>query len=400
MKNEVNKHYTNLKSLTKSRGLIGTLFPSKYKFSPYRACQHGCKYCDGRAERYYVEGDFEKDIVIRDNIPQLLDEELSKIRELGIISIGSGVSDSYQPVEAGEKIMEGAARVLAKYNLPVNIMTKSDLALRDIDIWEKIHRKSGVTIMVSLTFVDDELRQIFEPGASSVEERLNLLREFKKRGLYAGVLAMPFIPYISDNKENMFGLLKKLEEIGVDFIIPGSMTLRPGKQKELFMEVVRDKFPRLMGKFKNLYRKNLRSGISLYSYRQELHKRIDDVFGQFSIPNHVPHHLYRNQFPLYDEVYILLSHMQELYSKRGIDISPLEESLKKYTRWLKKEKKIFNRKRSMDYRELEQKLLFLIYSEELDNLLQNDKMSQFIKDVVIERRTFDYVNLKLLEKED
>ncbi|WP_018248766.1 SPL family radical SAM protein [Orenia marismortui] len=391
----INKHYTKLKSISKNTGLVGPLFPRKYSFSPYSACQHACKYCDGRAEKYYVEGDFEKDIVVRENIAELLEEELSRTRELGIISIGSGVSDPYQPIEAEEKLMQQSAEVLAKYNLPVNIMTKSALAMRDIDIWEKINLKNGVTLMVSLTFINDNLRGIFEPGASSVEERLEMLKKFKERGIYVGVLAMPFIPYISDTKKNLMSLLKKLEEIGVDFIIPGALTLRPGKQKDIFMDIIKNKFPQLLGKFKNLYRENRQSGIPIYSYRQQVDEKIDEIFMQSSISLHLPHYLYRNQFPLYDEIYILLNHMQDLYSKRGIDISALEDSLKRYSQWLIKEKKSFNRKRNLNYTALEQKLLFLIYSGELIKLIKNKKMSKFIEEVVLERRTFDYIKLKL-----
>lgn len=55
---------------------------------------NGCVYCDGRAEKYYVEGDFDKDIVVRDNIDQILLKELSTIREKGPVSISSGVTDS------------------------------------------------------------------------------------------------------------------------------------------------------------------------------------------------------------------------------------------------------------------------------------------------------------------
>ncbi|OCL26640.1 hypothetical protein U472_11715 [Orenia metallireducens] len=68
----IRKHYKSLKAISKNTKLVHTYFPRKYNFSPYQACQHRCKYCDGRADKYYVEGDFERDIVIRDNLPQLL----------------------------------------------------------------------------------------------------------------------------------------------------------------------------------------------------------------------------------------------------------------------------------------------------------------------------------------
>ncbi len=63
------------------------------------ACGHGCAYCDGRAERYWVEGDFQRDIVARENIAELLRAELPRLRERAPIAVGSGISDAYQPVE-------------------------------------------------------------------------------------------------------------------------------------------------------------------------------------------------------------------------------------------------------------------------------------------------------------
>jgi len=129
---KIEKHYLELKSIKKNSKLVDTLFPGKYRLSPYQACQHACKYCDGRAEKYYVEGDFEKDIIIKRNLPELLEMELRKIKERGTVAINSGTSDSYQPVENEEKIMRRVAEILLKYKLPASIMTKSSLIMRDI----------------------------------------------------------------------------------------------------------------------------------------------------------------------------------------------------------------------------------------------------------------------------
>ena len=78
--------------------------------------------------------------------------ELPKLRERGTIAISSGVSDPYQPAEAKKLLMRRYAEVIADFEFPVHLMTKSALALRDIDIWSKINKKSQVTLMVSLAF--------------------------------------------------------------------------------------------------------------------------------------------------------------------------------------------------------------------------------------------------------
>jgi len=88
---KITRHLVELKSIGRNTMLVDTVFPHKYSFSPYQACQHACKYCDGRAEKYYVHGDFETDIQVRQNVPDLLETSARKWRERGSILIGSGV---------------------------------------------------------------------------------------------------------------------------------------------------------------------------------------------------------------------------------------------------------------------------------------------------------------------
>jgi len=388
----IRKHYINSKTVLRKSKVVDTcFFPGKYAFSPYRACQHACKYCDGRAEKYYVEGDFEKDIVIRENLPELLEKELKKVREKGIISIGSGISDPYQPVERGEKILRKCGEILSRYNLPVSVMTKSSLIMRDIDLWEEIHKKSGFILTVSLTFTDDRLRKIFEPEASPLEERINTLREFKKRGIFTGILAMPFIPHISDNKENLSKLAETAKEIDIDFVIPGSLTLRPGKQKDLFLETIKRNFPGLEKGIRDIYKEDRQSGAPNLLYRKELHDTLEKIFLKYSIPDLVPHYVYRNLVPLYDEICVLLNHMIFLYSRKNINTSPLKEALKKYSRWLSEEKKMLSRKRKTGYKDLEEKLISLIHMGELENIIENTKLNEFIKKIAVDRMVFDYI---------
>ena len=91
-------------------------------------------------------------------------------------------------------------------------------------------------LMISLITLDDHIRQVFEPNASPVQERLDTLSEFRKKGIPVGVLAMPILPFISDTKEQVTDLISELENIGVDFVMPGSLTLRPGVQKETYLK--------------------------------------------------------------------------------------------------------------------------------------------------------------------
>ncbi len=391
----INKHYKKIKKALRKSNLANEFNLGKYGFSPYAACQHGCVYCDGRAERYYIDGVFDQDIVIRENLPEILAEELKGLKEPGFISIGSGVSDAYQPVEETEQLMKRCAEEIASTDYPVTLLTKSSLVMRDIGTWKAIHQKSGFLLMVSLTFLDDRLRQKFEPRASSVEERLEMIKSFKEAGVYVGVLAMPFIPFISDTQENMMALFEKLKSLDVDFILPGGLTLRPGRQKDFFMDLIKKEYPEYLKGFDGIYGENRPSGNSIYSYRQKFNNMAQQLLCKLDMPLGIPHHIYKNRMPLYDEIYVLMRHMQYLYSLKAIDTKSLDKSVEKYRIWLENEKKEFNRKRKISYKVIEEKLINVVDTGEISRIIGNEKLSRFMKDVVVGRETFDYVKLKL-----
>lgn len=392
---EINRHYRTIKSALRKGNLSGSFVGAKYRFSPYMACQHGCLYCDGRAEKYYVEGEFDRDIIIRSNLPDVLAEELPRLREKGVISIGSGVSDAYQPVEAEEKIMRRCAGVLSNFSHPAAVLTKSSLIARDLDVWSAVQAKGGFLLLVSLVFADDENRSIFEPRASSVEERIDILKAFKQAGCRTALLAMPIIPLIADSERDIHSLYERAAGTGVDFIMPGSLTLRPGRQKETFMRLISDRFPEQLEPFRDLYSEDRLSGVPRLSYRKELQRRFSKVQREFGLPCLLPHSLFREKVHVYDEVNILLHHMLELYSDRGIAVHPLRNALDNYMEWLKDRKARYNRRRSWSYAALDQELVDLLRSGEMESLIGNRKLTGFLEDIVIHRKTFDYVTLSV-----
>lgn len=391
----INKHYKTVKTALRKGNIANEFDLGKYGFSPYSACQHGCVYCDGRAEKYYIDGEFDKDIVIRQNLPELLFMELPKLKEPGFVSIGSGVSDAYQNVEKEEEIMKRCSEILVDAGHPVSLLTKSSLAMRDINAWKKVHEKNGFLLMVSLTFLDDSLRKTFEPSASPVQERLDMIKAFKEAGTYVGVLAMPFIPFISDTPENMRELFRRLKTLKVDFIMPGGLTLRPGRQKDVFVQLIESKYPEHLKDILEIYHENRPSGNTIYRYRTEFNRVVRGVCSEFDVPVSIPHYIYRDRIPLYDEIYILLKHMQYLYSFKGIDTKRLDTGIERYRNWLKEAKSGFNRSRKLKYTAVEDRLKAVADSGEMTKIIQNERLAVFLKQVVIDRKIFDYTGLKL-----
>lgn len=379
------------KSISKASHLPETYFVSKYRCCPYQACSHACKYCDGRSEKYYVEGDFETDIVVKKNLAIVLDDQLRRARERGIVSFSSGVSDAYQAIEKTLEITKECGEVVLKHGYSAMVMTKSDLIMRDIDLWSAVHEKAGFTLLMSVTHLDDQIRQLIEPHASSVKDRLRTLEAFKARGMNVGVLAMPMLPYITDVADNYQKLYKRFRGLGLDVVIPGGLTLRPGINKTTFFETLAHYPPHILDAYTRMYGDNKASGAP----RGKDMTCLEGQFYRQGFPIRMPHKLYKGRMPLYDEIYILLSHMKRLYTLRGVRTQPLEAALKAYGLWLVERKKYYNRRRQLNFSELESQVRFMLEGSEMVELLKNEKLTHFLKEMVFNNKVFNYVSLQL-----
>jgi DNA repair photolyase len=391
-----------------------------YKVAPYRGCSHGCKYCDGRAEKYYVEGDFEKDINCRNNIPTLLKQELRFLRESGMIAFGSGVTDPYQACEREEQICRNCAEILAVWNrhstvslhrkgaelfdcsegaanprLPAMVMTKSSLVQRDLAFWEDVNATAGFILLMSLTSLDESLRETMEGGASPFVERIKTLQRFKKAGCTVGVLAMPLLPGISDGNESIQQLYTACAQIGVDFILPGGLTLRPGRQKELYFSILKRFRPDLVHTTRNIYCKERASGAPSAAYSHPLNSRLAAIQRESGIPWLLPHRVYSRLLPPHDVLRILLQDMVELFSREGVKTERLQESAGRYDAWLLGKRHFFRRHRSLGCDWLGKEFSLLLNSGVLSRIISNPRLENLISCIFNENAILDYKCLQL-----
>jgi DNA repair photolyase len=394
---DVVTHDRLVKHLLRKGNAVDPFFVGKFSFSPYQACAHGCRYCDGRAERYFVEGEFDRDIVVRRNAPEVLASEASKLRERGVVFVGSGISDAYQPIEAETRLMAACGRVLADHRLPVTILTKSALVSRDIDLWAEVNERAGFLLMMSIATLDEELRRVMEPGASPIEDRLETLRLFKARGCAVGVAAMPWLPLLGERSGGLEALVARLAGLGVDFVLAGGLTLRPGRQKEAYFETLRASFPDLVADYERLYAENRESGAPRPAQALAFHARAEEAVRRAGLPIVVPHRVYRNRVPLYDELDVLLQHMATLYRRgHASAVRRLDASRCRYCDWLAERKAVFNRHRRMREQDLADELRALAATDAWAQLLGSEKLGAFTREVILERRIFDERTLRLV----
>jgi len=177
-----------------------TWFGLKYNMNLYRGCQHRCIYCDSRSLRYGIDH-FDSDILVKANAIELLRKELASKRVKGTIGAGS-MNDPYMPLEKRLNLTGRALDVIAEFRFPVHILTKSDLVLRDIDALAEISRVFA-TVSFTITAANDALGKQVEPGAPPVSARFKAIERLSARGINAGIILMPVLPFIEDNAENI-----------------------------------------------------------------------------------------------------------------------------------------------------------------------------------------------------
>lgn len=212
--------------------------------NPYRGCEHGCVYCYARPTHEYLgfsSGlDFETRIMVKERAAELLRKELSsprwKPQTLGMC----GVTDCYQPIERKLKITRACLQVLAEFRNPVNIITKNNLITRDIDLLSELARHNAVSVCISLTTLNTELRSVLEPRTSPPAARLATIRQLAAAGIPVGVLVAPIIPGLTDHE--MPALLSAASEARACFA--GYEMLRlPYGIKGLFESWLEEHFP-------------------------------------------------------------------------------------------------------------------------------------------------------------
>src|SRR5579863_6276414 len=172
--------------------------------NPYRGCEHGCVYCYARPTHAYLglsPGlDFETKLFAKEGAAALLERELAA-KNYRVQSIAMGANtDPYQPIERQYRITRSILEVLAKYDHPVGIVTKSNLVVRDVDILGPMAAKGLAKVYVSVTTLDRELARRMEPRAPTPERRLEAIERLARAGVPAGVMTAPIIPAINDSE--------------------------------------------------------------------------------------------------------------------------------------------------------------------------------------------------------
>ena len=247
--------------------------------NPYRGCEHGCIYCFARPTHEYLGFsaglEFESKILVKEDAPELLREELMSPRWKPRLIAISGVTDPYQPIERKLQITRRCLEVLAEFRNPVCVITKSHLVTRDIDILAELARFDAASVALSVTTLDPVLANIMEPRASTPERRIAAIEALATAGIPTGVMVAPVVPAITDHE--MPSILAAAAKAGATSA--GFVLLRlPWAVAPLFEQWLDEHYPDRKQKVMNRVR-HLRDG-KLYDARWGVRQRGEGVFAE------------------------------------------------------------------------------------------------------------------------
>jgi DNA repair photolyase len=208
--------------------------PPKLTFNPYTGCDHQCTYC--YASSYIPSfSDFRPK---KDQLAALKREAAKLNGET--ISIANS-SDPYPRAEASEGLTRRCLEILVESNCKIQIITKSNIVVRDDDLLSKVPS----TVALTITTDDDNIAKLIEPHAPLPSLRLRAAQDLIKKCIPVSVRIDPIIPSVNDQPQK---LISALASIGVKHLTCSTYKAKPDNWMRLAQAM-----PKVAEKLKPLY---------------------------------------------------------------------------------------------------------------------------------------------------
>jgi DNA repair photolyase len=212
--------------------------------NPFLGCEHGCVYCYARPTHAYLglsPGlDFETKLSAKTNAAALLRKELSsRSYEPKFIALGAN-TDPYQPIEKELQISRAVLEVLAEFNHPVAITTKSSLVVRDLDILGPMAAKGLARVAMSIGTTDAEIARKMEPRANTPARRFQAIEKLASAGVPTSVIVAPIVPALTD--AHLEQVVERAANAGADSAHYVLLRL-PLEVRDLFVEWLETHYP-------------------------------------------------------------------------------------------------------------------------------------------------------------
>lgn len=235
-------------------------FLDRYSVNPYYGCPFNCLYCYTRGSRYSSR----QGLAVKVNAPALLSRELRKIVGEGVrgyVAVSTS-TEAWNMYEEHYGVTRRVLEVLSEYRVPVHVLTKSPLVLRDADILRRIDGEArlppdlretpgrGVLITFSFSTLRSSLARILEPGAPPPGRRVEAAGKLLREGFMVGMAFMPVLPHITDGE--LEEMARTASRVGARYVFFSPLTLY-GEGKDLFLYLVKKRFGEAYASYVGMY---------------------------------------------------------------------------------------------------------------------------------------------------
>jgi DNA repair photolyase len=231
-------------------------FGFNWTINLYRGCTHACVYCFARRTHRYLDldagRDFEREIVVKVNAPEVLRAELARRSwKRDLVAIGTN-TDPYQWCEGRYKLMPPVLEALRDADTPVSVLSKSPLVLRDLDLYAEMAAGAGASVNLSVPTLDEKVWRATEPHTPHPRARLEAVAKLNAAGVSSGVLVAPLMPGINDAPAQVEPIVKLARQAGASFVGSSALHLRD-EVRDVFFGWLEAKRPDLIPRYTELY---------------------------------------------------------------------------------------------------------------------------------------------------
>lgn len=195
-------------------------------------CGHACTYCSSDAmlriqlSKFGIKGSNKNCCVVDPDTPERVALDAKNKRNRGLIQLCTTV-DSWAPeaqeYNLGRRCLEA---ILSESGWTVRILTKNAAVIKDYDLIEKYKDRVLVGLSITATPDKNDIIKVTEPNASSIDERLNAIKQAHHRGLRTYGMLCPLLPGIGNSPAQIDELVKNMVDFGVEEIFAEAINPR------------------------------------------------------------------------------------------------------------------------------------------------------------------------------
>ncbi|MCF7955181.1 MAG: radical SAM protein [Phycisphaerae bacterium] len=207
---------------------------AEFAVNPGLKCGHACTYCSTGAmlrtnpifKKLGVSAFDNSYAIVDPTTPDRVARSAKRKVKRGLVQL-STIVDAWSPEAQDHNLGRRCLQViLDEPGWTVRILTKNASVRKDFDLIEKYRDRVTVGISITSTPANSGVIKVIEPNASSIEERIDVMKEAHKRGLRTYGMFCPLLPGIADSPETINELVAIAEDFGAEEIFAEAVNPR------------------------------------------------------------------------------------------------------------------------------------------------------------------------------